>query len=71
MEEVGFCSIEVVKINGFWLFLDVIEVFEVFDDLMVELVKYFGVGDYFVGLSKLVKKMLLYWVVFVKRLVIC
>ena len=67
MEEAGSRSIEVAKTNGSWSFLDAIEALEVPDDLTAELAKHPGAGDYFAGLSKSAKKMLLYWVASAKR----
>ncbi|MCU4177066.1 YdeI/OmpD-associated family protein [Carboxylicivirga sp. N1Y90] len=67
MQEAGFKSIEIAKENGSWTILDEIEALVVPQDLEDELEKHDGAAQYFKGLSKSVKKGLLYWVVSAKR----
>jgi uncharacterized protein YdeI (YjbR/CyaY-like superfamily) len=67
MEAAGFQSIEIAKANGSWTYLDDVEALVVPEDLQAELAHYEGAVEYFAGLSKSVKKQLLYWVISAKR----
>ena len=67
MMKSGLDSIEVAKQNGSWAFLDEIEALVVPEDLKEELAKYLDAKQFFDGLSKSVKKILLHWVVSAKR----
>jgi len=67
MEEEGYKSIEIAKENGSWTILDEVEALIIPEDLKEEFVNYKGSKEYFGGLSKSVKKILLYWVVSAKK----
>ena len=67
MKEEGYKSIEIAKENGSWIFLDEVEALLIPEDLKREFVNYKGSMEYFDGLSKSVKKILLYWIVSAKR----
>ncbi|MCB0662861.1 MAG: YdeI/OmpD-associated family protein [Saprospiraceae bacterium] len=67
MQEEGFKSIEIAKENGSWTILDAIEALEIPEDLRLALENQEGAKDYFEGLSKSAKKILLHWVVSAKR----
>lgn len=67
MKEEGYKSIETAKENGSWTILDGVEKLIVPEDLIKEFAKYKGSEEYFAGLSKSIKKALLYWVVSAKR----
>ncbi len=67
MEEAGYRSIEIAKENGSWTYLDQVEELMVPKDLEEELAKNKASLEYFDGLSKSNKKMLLYWVISAKR----
>ena len=67
MQAAGYKSIEVAKENGSWTLLDEVEALVVPQDLQEELAKHEGSVEYFDGLSKSVKKGLLYWVVSARR----
>lgn len=67
MEDEGFKSIEIAKANGSWTILDSVEALVIPMDLKEELANYKGAMEYFEGLSKSVKKILLHWIVSAKR----
>lgn len=67
MSEAGYQSVETAKQNGSWTVLDEVEDLIVPEDLEAALNGYKEALDYFLGLSKSVKKMMLYWVVSAKR----
>lgn len=67
MNEAGLKSVEVAKQNGSWTLLDSVEALIVPVDLENELMKYTKANDYFLSLSKSIRKGLLYWVVSAKR----
>ena len=67
MEEEGYKSIEIAKENGSWTILDGVEALIIPEDLQEEFANYKGSMEYFDSLSKSVKKVLLHWVVSVKR----
>ena len=67
MTKAGFEIIELAKQNGSWTILDEVEELIVPKDLEVALDLYEGVMDYFSGLSKSVKKMMLYRIMSAKR----
>lgn len=67
MKEAGYKSIEVAKENGSWTFLDAIEALEVPEDLQKGLFQYDNATEFFEGLSKSGKKILLHWVLSAKR----
>jgi uncharacterized protein YdeI (YjbR/CyaY-like superfamily) len=67
MREAGFKSIELAKNNGSWTVLDAVEDLLIPEDLEWAFAAHAGSGDYFSGLSKSVKKMMLTWIAFAKR----
>ena len=67
MTKAGFESVETAKQNGSWTVLDSVEALIVPEDLKVKLAQHKGATEYFDGLSKSSKKILLHWVVFAKR----
>ncbi|WP_139958841.1 YdeI/OmpD-associated family protein [Flavicella sediminum] len=67
MTDAGSKSIEIAKTNGSWTILDEVEALKIPEDLQVEFEKYKEANDYFKGLSKSSKKILLYWIVSAKR----
>lgn len=67
MEEQGYKSIEIAKENGSWTVLDEIEALVIPADLEEEFTNHKGSLEYFNGLSKSVKKVLLHWVSSAKR----
>jgi len=67
MTTAGFQSIETATQNGSWSILDSVEELTVPDDLEAAFQRYDGAKDYFLGLSKSVKKMMLYWIISAKR----
>ena len=67
MTKAGHDSIERAKENGSWTILDEVEELVVPKDFEDALGQYEGATDYFLGLSKSVKKMMLYWLVSAKR----
>ena len=67
MTKAGHECIERAKENGSWTILDEVEDLVVPKDFEDALDQYEGAADYFLGLSKSVKKMMLYWLVSAKR----
>lgn len=67
MTEAGLKSIEIAKQNGSWNILDEIEELVIPKDLEEELGKRPVAKEYFYGLSKSVKKIILYWLMTAKR----
>ncbi|OIQ27064.1 MAG: hypothetical protein BM564_13425 [Bacteroidetes bacterium MedPE-SWsnd-G2] len=67
MKEAGFKSIEIAKENGSWTILDEVEALIIPEDLKEKFTNYEGASEYFAGLSKSVKKSLLYWIMSAKR----
>lgn len=67
MAKAGYESIEIAKQNGSWTILDEVEELIVPQDLEAELDRYPEAKDFFLGLSKSVRKMMLYWVMSAKR----
>lgn len=67
MGEAGFKSIEIAKKNGSWSILDEVEELVIPEDLAEAFQSQSGAEDYFIGLSKSVKKMMLQWIVLAKR----
>lgn len=63
MTKAGYKTIETAKQNGSWTILDEVEELIVPDDLE----DHEGSKDYFSGLSKSSKKMILHWIVLAKR----
>lgn len=67
MTPAGLEVIERAKENGSWTILDKIEELEVPADLQKEFKKHKGAEAFFDGLSKSVRKMMLYWIDSAKR----
>ncbi|MDN3692389.1 YdeI/OmpD-associated family protein [Chryseobacterium tructae] len=67
MQPAGLESIDIAKQNGSWTSLDNVEELLIPYDLENAFTAYDGSKDYFLGMSKTVKKMMLYWVTFAKR----
>jgi len=67
MMPAGYQSIKTAKENGSWEILDSVEDLIIPQDLEDAFEKYIDSKEYFLSLSKSVKKMLLQWVVLAKR----
>lgn len=67
MAPAGYESIETAKQNGSWTILDEVEKLTIPNDLEKAFKKHKGSRDYFLSLSKSVKKMMLQWIVLAKR----
>ncbi len=67
MTKAGFETIETAKQNGSWTILDTVEELEIPRDLEREFSVQPGSKDYFLSLSKSVRKRILQWVVLAKR----
>lgn len=67
MSKVGLDSVERAKQNGSWYILDEVEALIIPDDLEMAFSKHKDSKDYFLGLSKSMRKMLLSWIVLAKR----
>lgn len=67
MVEAGYQCIEIAKQNGSWTLLDEVEELVIPNDLAEALKKKPNAEDFFLGLSKSVKKAILLWLVLAKR----
>ncbi len=67
MTDAGLACIEIAKKNGSWTILDDVEELLIPADLAAAFEKHEGSKDYFISLSKSVKKMILQWLVLAKR----
>jgi len=67
MTQAGLNSIEAAKQNGSWTILDSVEELIIPEDLEKAFHKYKGSKDYFLSLSKSIKKQILYWVISAKK----
>ncbi|QSB25118.1 YdeI family protein [Flavobacterium sp. CLA17] len=67
MFEAGLESVEKAKQNGSWIILDTVEALFIPQDLEIAFESNPGAKDFFLSLSKSVKKMILYWIVAAKR----
>lgn len=67
MTEGGLVGIEIAKQNGSWTILDEVEALTIPPDLAKAFQKHSGSEDYFLSLSKTIKKMMLQWVVLAKQ----
>lgn len=63
MTEAGFTSIEIAKQNGFWTILDEVEELIIPKDLETEFVDKPKAKDFFLSLSKSLRKTILAWLV--------
>lgn len=67
MTKAGFEIIELAKQNGNWTILDEVEELKIPNDLAEEFKNNKGSEDFFLGLSKSVKKAILQWLVLAKQ----
>ncbi|MES2477819.1 MAG: YdeI/OmpD-associated family protein [Bacteroidota bacterium] len=67
MKQAGFDSIEKAKQNGSWSILDDVEDLILPEDLKTELNKQINAMEYYLSLSKSVRKAILQWLVLAKR----
>ncbi len=67
MTKAGLESIERAKENGSWTILDTVEELIISDDLEEAFEANPGSKEFFLSLSKSIRKMMLYWVVSAKR----
>ena len=67
MAPAGLAIIDVAKQNGSWTILDEVEALIIPSDLEKAFQEHKDSKEYFLGLSKTVKKMMLYWIVSAKR----
>lgn len=67
MTEAGYETIKTAQQNGSWTILDSVEDLTIPKDLDEAFKNYSGSEDYFLSLSKSMKKMLLQWIVLAKR----
>ena len=66
MTEAGYKSIETAKQNGSWIILDEVEELIIPDDLEIAFEKHKGSKEYFLSLSKSIKKIILSWIALAK-----
>lgn len=67
MTKAGYESVETAKQNGSWTTLDEVEELIIPNDLEKAFSKHKGSKDYFLRLSKSVRKMMLSWIVLAQR----
>lgn len=67
MSPAGYESIERAKLNGSWTILDDVEELHIPEDLEEAFKTHPGSKDFFLSLSKSVRKMMLQWIVLAKR----
>ncbi len=67
MSQAGYESIETAKQNGSWAILDEVETLEIPQDLAAAFNTQPGAQDFFLSLSKSVRKSILQWLVLAKR----
>jgi uncharacterized protein YdeI (YjbR/CyaY-like superfamily) len=67
MAPTGFESIKIAQQNGSWSLLDEVEALVIPDDLEQAFTLHKGSKEYFSGLSKSLKKMMLQWIVLAKQ----
>lgn len=67
MAQAGLDSIAIAKQNGSWTILDEAEALTLPADLEAAFAQYDGAREYFQGLSKSVRKMMLQWLVLARR----
>ena len=68
MTEAGYKSIETAKLNSSWTILDEVEELLIPKDLEIELKNKPGSEDFFLSLSKSIRKAILQWLVLAKQL---
>lgn len=67
MTKQGYESVEIAKQNGYWTILDEIEEVIIPNDLEMAFEKHNGSKDYFLSLSKSTKKIILAWIILVRK----
>jgi uncharacterized protein YdeI (YjbR/CyaY-like superfamily) len=67
MTQAGLHCINIAKENGSWSILDGVEALVIPNDLQIALIAKPNANDFFLGLSKSVKKAILQWLVLAKR----
>lgn len=67
LAQAGYESIEKAKENGSWIILDSVEKLEIAEDLEKEFKSKPGSKEYFLSLSKSVRKSILQWLVLARR----
>lgn len=67
MQQAGYETIRIAKENGSWNILDSVEDLTIPDDLEEAFKIKVGAKDYFLSLSKSMKKMMLQWIILAKR----
>lgn len=67
MTQAGYDSVETAKQNGSWSILDEVEELVIPKDLAKAFKAHPGSNDFFTGLSRSIKKMMLHWVIAAKR----
>lgn len=67
MAPAGLKAIDIAKQNGSWTILDEVEALVIPEDLEQAFKQHDGAKDFFLSLSKSVKKMILQWIVLAKR----
>lgn len=67
MTPAGYDSVETAKQNGSWSILDEVEELVIPKDLAKAFKVHPGSKDFFTGLSRSIKKMMLHWVIAAKR----
>jgi uncharacterized protein YdeI (YjbR/CyaY-like superfamily) len=63
----GYTSVETAKANGSWTILDDVEKLIIPKDLEIQFLSNPGSGDFFLSLSKSVRKAMLQWLVLAKK----
>lgn len=66
MTEAGLASIEVAKQNGSWTVLDEVEELTIPADLAADFILHPSAEEFYLGLSKSYKKMILSWLMFAR-----
>ncbi|OCA77306.1 hypothetical protein BBI01_02260 [Chryseobacterium artocarpi] len=67
MTKAGYESVEIAKQNGYWTILDEIEEVIIPNDLEIAFEKHNGSKDYFLSLSKSTRKIILSWIILVRK----
>ena len=67
MTEAGLKTVEIAKANGMWHLLDDVDALITPEDLQVEFDKRAGAEEYYLSLSKSIRKGMLYWIISAKR----
>ncbi|OPZ15964.1 MAG: hypothetical protein BWZ05_02140 [Bacteroidetes bacterium ADurb.BinA245] len=67
MTDAGLQAVKIAKQNGSWTILDAVEKLAIPADLEKAFTLHHGAKDYFLSLSKSIKKMMLQWIVLAKK----